>query len=521
MDTNKGDASNPDVRCRLVTQEINTYADDDLYAATPPIEALKILLRIAAERGFCEDNVTVLFADVRRAYFNAKVTRDVYVRLPKEDPRSNDRETCGKLRLSIYGTRDAAQNWEREYGSKLIGWGFTKGKTSPCVYHHIERNIQIYVHGYDFVAVADRNQNKWFRAQLASAYEIKSKTMGHLDNEEKQVRIFNRIVTWTRGAIEYEADPRHAEIVMKLVNDNRVSCITGSKSGIDLDNSRELSSSESTQYRAATARCICLAIDRPDIQFAAKEVSRFMSSPRECDWENVYKVARYLKGVPRLKHKFIVRGSTYRVDVYVDSDWADDPLTRKSTSGVVIYYSDNVVKTYSRNQKTLAMSSGEAELYSIVSGVSEGIGIQSILADYGVQANVHVHTDSSAAIGITKRYGNGRIRHLQTQFLWIQGLIADSRVTIHKVGGKANPADLMTKYLSGECIKENLNRMHLSRGGDRPSNAPSLEGVEFYMNNQNRGPQQFSGVCYPFPWCKLGRAGCIVLAPFWQPTCTI
>ena len=158
-------------------------------------------------------------------------------------------------------------------------------------------------------------------------------------------------------------------------------------------------------------------------------------------------------------------------------------------------------------------SSGEAELYAIVSGVSEGIGIQSILADYGIQVNVHVHTDSSAAIGVTKRYGNGRIRHLQTQFLWIQGLVADSRVVIHKVGGKANPADLMTKYLSGECIKENLVRMHLSVGDSRPSNAPNLEGVGFYKNNQRRGPQQFSGMKYSFACCKFGRAGCLVLAP--------
>ena len=41
-DTNKGDNENPDVRCRLVAQEINMGADDDLYAATPPIEALII-----------------------------------------------------------------------------------------------------------------------------------------------------------------------------------------------------------------------------------------------------------------------------------------------------------------------------------------------------------------------------------------------------------------------------------------------------------------------------------------------
>ena len=45
VDTNKGDNENPDVRCRLVAQEINTGSNDDLYAATPPIEALKVLLR--------------------------------------------------------------------------------------------------------------------------------------------------------------------------------------------------------------------------------------------------------------------------------------------------------------------------------------------------------------------------------------------------------------------------------------------------------------------------------------------
>ena len=71
-----------------------------------------------------------------RAYFNVKVTRDVYIKMPKEDPRSSDPNVCGKLRVSMYGTRDAAQNLEHEYGSKLVGWGFIKGKSSPCVYYH-------------------------------------------------------------------------------------------------------------------------------------------------------------------------------------------------------------------------------------------------------------------------------------------------------------------------------------------------------------------------------------------------
>ena len=49
------------------------------------------------------------FIDVRRAYFYADATREIYIELPKEDYEEGK---VGKLRKSMYGTRDAAQNWE-------------------------------------------------------------------------------------------------------------------------------------------------------------------------------------------------------------------------------------------------------------------------------------------------------------------------------------------------------------------------------------------------------------------------
>ena len=46
----------------------------------------------------------LLFADVSRAYFNAKAIRDVFIKLPQEDPRYGEPGICGKLMLSMYGT---------------------------------------------------------------------------------------------------------------------------------------------------------------------------------------------------------------------------------------------------------------------------------------------------------------------------------------------------------------------------------------------------------------------------------
>ena len=77
VDVNKGDSANPKYRSRLVAKEFNTGVNHDLYAATPPSECLRLMLSLLASgrsRG-----ITLMYADVSRAYFYAKAERPVYV----------------------------------------------------------------------------------------------------------------------------------------------------------------------------------------------------------------------------------------------------------------------------------------------------------------------------------------------------------------------------------------------------------------------------------------------------------
>ena len=72
----------------------------------------------------------------------------------------------------------------------------------------------------------------------------------------------------------------------------------------DRAKSEPLGKSAATEYRALAARLNYLALDRPDLQFPAKVISKYMATPCEHDWVALKRVARYLVGATRVVQKF-------------------------------------------------------------------------------------------------------------------------------------------------------------------------------------------------------------------------
>ena len=134
----------------------------------------------------------------------------------------------------------------------------------------------------------------------------------------------------------------------------------------------------------------------------------------------------------------------------------------------------HVMKAYSRTQSNIALSSAEAELYATVTAASEGLGLSSMARDYGMEIQARLHVDATAAIGIAERKGLGKVRHLDTQSLWIQDAVRSKRVTLEKVAGPEHPADLMTKHLDQKTLDGHLKRMSICITDGRAAAAPSL-----------------------------------------------
>ena len=75
------------------------------------MEALRAITSIEANH---KETFSIMHIDVSRAYFHAKAQKLVLIRLPVENRMGADGGKIGLLQKSMYGTRDAASNWERD-----------------------------------------------------------------------------------------------------------------------------------------------------------------------------------------------------------------------------------------------------------------------------------------------------------------------------------------------------------------------------------------------------------------------
>ena len=484
VDVNKGDAANPDMRSRLVGQEFNTGKNDELYASTPPLEALRFVISSAATFSKSKIQRHVMINDVRRAYFYAKTHRDIYVELPAEDTEGS-KDQLGKLNLSLYGTRDAASNWQKHLTKHLEEIGFISGIGHPSVYHHKARGLVTLVHGDDYTTAGEPADLRWMKAELEKAYEIKTQVVG--PEGDVTGKVLNRIITYTGHGFELEADPRHAEMIVEQLGVTGPGGVTTAgcqnEEPESPDKEVRLEAGDVTSFRGVSARSMYLGPDRPEMLYASKEVCREMSEPSVGGLDKITRIAKFLHARPRVVWEFPNQERQTSIDVYVDANWAGCRRTRKSTSGGCAMIGSHCIKAWSKTQSIIAKSSAESELYGVIKGSSEALGLATMARDFGEEMTVQVHVDATAAMGIVDRRGISRVRHIECDHLWIQELEARRMMPITKVPGGDNPADLMTKNVGIELAKKHMKVMGIRFEEGRSKAAAKLHHMDEKAND--------------------------------------
>ena len=218
--------------------------------------------------------------------------------------------------------------------------------------------------------------------------------------------------------LTYEADQRHADLLMAAYGLN----VSSKGKAIPWDKANFLArqplagpfldEKRRVEFRSNCMRCLYLALDRPDIQFTAKEISRAMTSPTVHADETLKATSRYLVSHPRVLGRYPRQEWTGKVLGLTDSNWAACPVSRKITLATYLMLEKHPIFAASPTKTILSLSSGEAEFYGAVRCACRTLGLKSLMSDLSLDVKAELVTDSSGCKGLCSRRGAGRIRHI-------------------------------------------------------------------------------------------------------------
>ena len=473
LDRNKGDEQRPNYRSRLVVREVKKSSRTDVlpehesFSAMPPLEALKLLcsIMVSTKTSKAGKPLKLKLYDISRAHFYGESRRKVYTNLPEGDESPGH---CALLLKTMYGTQDASSVWQETYTELLKQNGITHGQAWPAVFCSKSRDIKLLVHGDDFLVLGDEDAQNFLSGVLAQKFEFRvDGCIGPEDRDGTVLTVLNRIVEYNKdtGTITYEADPRHAEMIVKTLGLESAKVVSTPSEKQTLDEVLTdmalptVASDRISLFRSVVMRAAYLAQDRADIAEAVKTLARRMQGPTESDFTRLKRLGRFLKGKPRVVTVFRPQQAFNKLRCYVDSDHAGCLITRRSTTGLVLMAGRHCIKASSNLQSTISLSSGESEFYAIVKGTALVLSMAALLAEWDYPVTCAVSSDSSAARGTCSRRGLGKLRHVQTRYLWVQERVQRKEVVIDAVGTHHNVSDMCTKTLPADVVQRHMSAM--------------------------------------------------------------
>ena len=204
-------------------------------------------------------------------------------------------------------------------------------------------------------------------------------------------------------------------------------------------------------YNRLVARLIYLCITRGDISVPVLHLSRFLRFPKKGHWVKAMRVIGYLKKNPGLCLKY-ERGTTdgSQLKVWADSDFANNLKTRKSISGWALMLAGGPIICKSRSQATLATSTTAAEIIAQNEALRDCIWVRRFLNKLGIQqvGPTVQYCDNAAAVLVSKNNCcRHKVKHMDIKFMYYREQVNLGVITVEKVMGTKNRADLLTNNL--------------------------------------------------------------------------
>ena len=101
--------------------------------------------------------------------------------------------------MCLYGTHDAAKEWQKTLSRHLHDIGFVPGRGHPAVSNHPERDMRVLVHGDDYLTSGHVGDLDCMKRKLEDQKEIQTQRIRDGIGRTPEGKILNRIVWWIKN----------------------------------------------------------------------------------------------------------------------------------------------------------------------------------------------------------------------------------------------------------------------------------------------------------------------------------
>jgi len=441
----------------------------DTFAPVARLESLRLLIALAAKH-----DLKIHQVDVTAAYLHGTIEEEIYMELPEqleesleeivsrkgnktavgikakkmlEDLRDGNK-TC-RLKRALYGLKQAGRQWHKRLKEKLQILGLRPINADPCVFSSGQKGKTLFVLVYvDDILIFYQNKKDLNNIceGLLQDFNIKNLGEARYCLGIEITRRNNKITISQSGYIREllsrfgmnDCNPVHTPIEI------------GAKLDKTVDDHSGIHGTRPYQELIGALNYLAVAT-RPDISHIVNCLSQFNTCHNERHWQAAKRVLRYLKGS-------IHFGITYSKDAgslegFVDADWAGCPVDRRSYTGYVFTLGGAAVSWESKKQRTIALSSTEAEYMALTETTKEAIYLRGFLSELklSVPKRVQIMNDNRGALLLAQNHTfHARTKHVDVRHHFVRHALQEGLIDIEHLPSEEMPADFLTKGLPKE-----------------------------------------------------------------------
>ncbi|KAK9873685.1 hypothetical protein WA026_023685 [Henosepilachna vigintioctopunctata] len=443
-------------RARLVARGFSQKSGIDFNETFSPVvrhSSLRLLIAMSVQL-----NLKIIHLDVMTAFLNGELNETIFMKQPEGFQVSKDINKFCKLNKAIYGLKQASRAWNMKVNKVLTDIGYERSKIEHCIYVKSKDNlltiIALYVDDF-FVFTNDVSEEIFLIENLSNNFMIKN--LG----EAKKCLGMNITRNYEKGTIVIDQKDYILQLLEKFNMSECKSVKTPLESKLEFDLTKE--NCKDVPYQELIGSLMYLAVlTRPDIAYSVSFLSQFNNNHSVEQWKCAKRILRYLKSTK--DNCLVFTKSTDNLHGFVDADWGSDKLDRKSYTGFVFKISNSAISWESKKQRTVALSSTEAEYMAMAEATKEAIYLQNLIFEITGKLNyITLFNDNKSAQALANNpVYHKRSKHIDIRYHFIRDAVLNNQIKLEYLQIDKMTADIFTKSLSVDKHYRCLNELNMN-----------------------------------------------------------